>query len=301
VVNELLAPLDVAAMVLTLDALHPTKKTARLITDELNAHYLLIVKGNQPLAHQAAQELLSGTDIEFAHSSTTHDDRGHGRTEHRTLRTAPADDTLFPGARQVLRLRRDAGGLDGVRTRKEIVFGITSLPANLAGPEHLNHYAREHWCVENRLHWVRDVTFGEDNSQLRTGTAPRALASFRNLALNACRPPRARPRPSWQLAPSRRHRKDDVPIQTPPRGLQEHRNSPGRFPRSPETDRSAWCPALLRQHRQRLRRRPSPWPPHRRRNSASELTPATRRESRAAFRPISTRLEPATRLRSFTH
>jgi hypothetical protein len=41
--------------------------------------------------------------------------------------------------------------------------------------------------VENRLHWVRDVTFREDNSQLRTGTAPRALATFRNLALNACR------------------------------------------------------------------------------------------------------------------
>jgi hypothetical protein len=94
---------------------------------------------------------------------------------------------VFPGARQVFRLRRDVGGLDDVRTGKEIVFGMTSLPADLAGPDHLSHYAREHWCVENRLHWIRDVTFHEDNSQLRTGTAPRALASFRNLGINTFR------------------------------------------------------------------------------------------------------------------
>ena len=87
----------------------------------------------------------------------------------------------------VFRLRRDSGGSDGVWTSKEIVFGVTSLPADLAGPAHLNHYERQHWCVENRLHWIRDVTFNEDNSQLRTGAAPRALASFRNLAISTIR------------------------------------------------------------------------------------------------------------------
>jgi predicted transposase YbfD/YdcC len=187
VVGDLLAPLDVAGMVLTLDALHTTKKTARLITNTLHAHYILILKGNQPLTQHAAQALLAGTDAEFAQRTTIQDSRGHARTERRTLRTAPTDDTLFPGARQVFRLRRDTGGLDGVRTSKEIVFGVTSLPADLAGPEHLNYHERQHWTVENRLHWVRDVTFQEDNSQLRTATAPRALASFRNLAINTFR------------------------------------------------------------------------------------------------------------------
>lgn len=187
VVTELLKPLDVAGMLLSLDALHTTKKTARLITEQLEAHYLLILKGNQPLALQAAQRLLSGTDTEFADHMSINDDRGHGRTERRTLRTAPADDSLFPGARQVFRLRRDVGGLDGVRTSKEIIHGIVSLSADQASPHHLNHYARGHWVVENRLHWARDVTFHEDDSQLRTGTAPRALASFRNLGLNAFR------------------------------------------------------------------------------------------------------------------
>ncbi|MBA2707046.1 MAG: ISAs1 family transposase [Gemmatimonadaceae bacterium] len=187
VVADLLAPLDVAGMLLTLDALHTSKKTARLITGPLDAHYLLIFKGNQPLTYQAVQALLSGTDTEFADNMTVNDDRGHGRTERRTLRVAPCDDQLFPGARQVFRLRRDTGGLDGVRASKEVIHGIVSLEADLASPQHLNHYARGHWTVENRLHWTRDVTFREDNSQLRTGTAPRALASFRNLALNTFR------------------------------------------------------------------------------------------------------------------
>ncbi len=187
VIADLLAPLDVAGMMLTLDALHTTKKTARLITGPLNAHYTLILKGNQPLALQTAQRLLSGTDTEFIDSMDVADDRGHGRTEHRTLRVAPCDDTLFPGARQVFRLRRDTGGLDGVRTTKEIIHGIVSVGADQASPLHLNAYARGHWAVENRLHWTRDVTFHEDNSQLRTGSAPRVAASFRNLSLNTFR------------------------------------------------------------------------------------------------------------------
>ncbi|MGI5182525.1 ISAs1 family transposase [Dactylosporangium sp. CA-152071] len=187
VIPDLLAPLDVAGMLLTLDALHTTKQTARLITGPLNAHYLLILKGNQPLALQAAQALLSGTDTEFADRTSVTDDRGHGRTERRTLRVAPCHDTVFPGARQVFRLRRDTGGLDGVRTSKEIIHGIVSLDAEQATPAHLNHYARGHWTVEDRLHRTRDVTFHEDDSQLRTGTAPRAAATFRNLALNTFR------------------------------------------------------------------------------------------------------------------
>jgi predicted transposase YbfD/YdcC len=187
VIADLLTPLDVAGMMITLDALHTTKKAARLITGPLKAHYLLILKGNQPLAYRAAQALLTGTDTEFADSMSVEADRGHGRTERRTLRVAPCDDRLFPGARQVFRLRRDIGGLDGVRTSKEIVHGIVSVDADRAGPGHLNHYARGHWTVENCLHWTRDVTFHEDNSQLRTGAAPRAMASFRNLAINTFR------------------------------------------------------------------------------------------------------------------
>ena len=140
-----------------------------------------------PLALQAAQALLSGTDIEFADSMDVEVDRGHGRSEQRTIRVARCDDTLFPGARQVFRLRRDTGGLDGVRTSKQIVYGIASMTAKLSSPAHLNHYSRRHWTVENRLHYVRDVTFREDSSQVRTGNAPRTTATFRNLSINTIR------------------------------------------------------------------------------------------------------------------
>lgn len=176
-----------AGIVWTLDALHTSKKTARLITGPLRGHYILFLKANQPLALQAAQALLSGTDVEFADSMDVAVDRGHGRTERRTIRVAGCDDTLFPGARQVFRLRRDVGGLDGARTSKEIVYGIASMTAKLSPPAHLNYYSRRHWTVENRLHYVRDVTFREDASQVRTGNAPRTTATFRNLSINTIR------------------------------------------------------------------------------------------------------------------
>ena len=185
--RELLIGLQAPGMVWTLDALHTTKATARLITQELHGHYILIIKGNQPMARAAAAALLAGPDTDWVATTAVEDDRGHGRVERRTIRVAPADESLFPGGVQAFRLRRDTGGLDGVWTRKEIVYGITSLSPDLAGPAELNHYERRHWVVEDRLHWVRDVTFSEDKSQVRTGTAPRALAAFRNLTVSALR------------------------------------------------------------------------------------------------------------------
>jgi predicted transposase YbfD/YdcC len=186
-VEALLAPLDAAGMVITLDALHTTRATARLITDTCHAHYLLVLKGNQPLARATAARVLTGPDSDWERTSAVTDDRGHGRRERRSIRTAEVDESLFPGARQVFRLRRDVGELDGPWTSKEIIYGVTSLPAALAGPEHLNYYQRQHWTVENRLHWTRDVTFGEDFSQVRTGSTPRVTATLRNLTINTFR------------------------------------------------------------------------------------------------------------------
>jgi predicted transposase YbfD/YdcC len=185
--RALLAGLDVAKMVLTLDALHTTKTTARLITGQLDAHYVLVLKGNQPLARAAAQALLTGPDAAWTATTASQDDRGHGRRERRTIRTAPCDDTILPGAAQVFRLRREAGPLEGPWEHKEIVFGVTTLPADLAGPEHLAHYERSHWGAVEALHHIRDTTFHEDASRLRTGTAPRVLATFRNLAISTFR------------------------------------------------------------------------------------------------------------------
>jgi hypothetical protein len=148
------------------------------------------LKENQPGVLRAAQEaLMAGTDAAYAERgrNDTMTDRGHGRTETRTIWTAPAGQDVFPGAAQFFRIVRYRGDLEGRRLSKEVVFGITDMPADLAGPAHLNHYARYHWGVENREHYVRDVTFGEDANQARTGQLPHVLAAIRNLVIGVFR------------------------------------------------------------------------------------------------------------------
>lgn len=86
-----------------------------------------------------------------------------------------------------MRIRRDTGPTSGLWTSKEIAYGITSLPAALAGPRHLAVYARQHWGIENREHYVRDVTFREDAQRARTGHQPDAHAAIRNLVMGAFR------------------------------------------------------------------------------------------------------------------
>lgn len=94
--RQLLSGLPVSGMVLTLAALHTTKATARLITQELDAHYVLILKGNQPLVRAAAQRLLTGPDADWTATSAIDDDRGHGRTERRSIRTSPPTTACSP-------------------------------------------------------------------------------------------------------------------------------------------------------------------------------------------------------------
>lgn len=67
------------------------------------------------------------------------------------------------------------------------MYAITSLTAEQAPPAELARYIRGHWHVENKLHWVRDVTMGEDVSQIATGAGPRIMASIRNLAISLLR------------------------------------------------------------------------------------------------------------------
>jgi predicted transposase YbfD/YdcC len=88
----------------------------------------------------------------------------------------------FPGAVQVAQLRRTV--TRGGRKTVEVVYLITSSDAD---PATLAAWTRSHWEIENRLHWVRDVTYGEDNSLVRTGNAPRVMASLRSLAISVLR------------------------------------------------------------------------------------------------------------------
>lgn len=116
-------------------------------------------------------------------------DKGHGRIEMRKIQTSTElnDYLEFPYVSQVFKVERTTYRLDGELLRSEVAYGITSLNPEQADAKRLLSLNRGHWCIENRLHWVRDVTFDEDRSQIRVGQGPRVMATLRNLAISLFR------------------------------------------------------------------------------------------------------------------
>jgi predicted transposase YbfD/YdcC len=94
----------------------------------------------------------------------------------------------FSHAAQAIQIRRRRRRLDEPRHfTTETVYAITDLQAHQAKPWQLADWIRGHWSIENRTHWVRDVTYDEDRSQIRTGTGPQVMATIRNAAIGALR------------------------------------------------------------------------------------------------------------------
>ena len=178
--TRLLDRIDLTGVVVTANALHTTADHARYITDH-GAKYVFLVKGNRGYLHRNLLTL-PWADTE-PHTTC---DTGHGRHEHRTIRALPTPDTgvRFPHTTQIFQLHRHVTYTATGKTHTETVLGITNLTDP---PPQIAHYVRDHWGIENRLHWVRDVTYGEDTSRIRTGTAPRVMAGLRNLAISALR------------------------------------------------------------------------------------------------------------------
>jgi predicted transposase YbfD/YdcC len=121
----------------------PREIPCRLV-EQRGAHYLLTVKGNQPTLD---------------------------------------DGILFPHAAQATQVTRKIRKRNNRKWRTETVYAVTDLTAYQARPDQLATWLRGHWSIEDRLHWVRDVTFGEDLSQIRTGNGPQVMAKLRNLAI----------------------------------------------------------------------------------------------------------------------
>ena len=116
-------------------------------------------------------------------------EKGHGRLEIRRIWTSTALNPYlnFPYAGQVFRIERERTELKTDKTRRETAYGITALTPQQANPERLLHLNRHHWSIENRSHYVRDVTFDEDRSQVRTRNGPRVMATLRNFAISLLR------------------------------------------------------------------------------------------------------------------
>jgi len=178
--TELLGPLDLAGAVVTFDALHTVRANLDWLTSQKQAHYIAVVKHNQPLLHARIKAL----PWRQVPAGATARDTGHGRAETRTLKSAHVSRLNFPGARQAIKITRWRQDTATGKTTRETVYAITSLTSACATAQDLARLVREHWSIEAHHH-VRDVTFGEDAATSRTGSGPANLATLRAAVIAA--------------------------------------------------------------------------------------------------------------------
>ena len=180
-IRDLLGTMDLTEMIVTADALHTQTATASFITDH-GADFVFTVKKNQPTLHKQITAL-PWTQIPVGCTTT---DVGHGRRVTRTVKAIETPAWIgFPGARQVLQVRRTTTR-QGKRT-VEVAYLICSKTMCQAQPAVVAGWVQHHWGIENRLHWVRDVTFDEDRCRVRTGHGAELMATLRNLAISLLR------------------------------------------------------------------------------------------------------------------
>jgi hypothetical protein len=158
--------------------------------------YLLVVKQNQPTLLRDIQDLFFTADTTpnlLADTIRTGTEvrlyGGRLEEKERQLATSTAlhGYSQWPGLAQVLRIKRSVTNKRTGRTSCEVTYAATSLLPQRATPAQLLRAWREHWTIENKLHWVRDVTFDEDRQQLRRGRAHQVLAALRNTVIGLLR------------------------------------------------------------------------------------------------------------------
>lgn len=192
-VPQLLAGRDLSGIVITMDALLAQRGIAQQILDQ-HGHYLMIVKQNQSELYEAIEFLFEQppwVEQEKAQEYQVHHtyDKGHGRLETRTLESSSAlnEYLSWPGLGQVMCRQYKRVILKTGEVSTKTTYGITSLRPTEAGAAELEALWRGHWTIENRVHYVRDVTMGEDACQIHTGNAPQALAALRNGVISLLR------------------------------------------------------------------------------------------------------------------
>jgi len=187
-VPQLLEMLEVAGCIVTTDAMHCQVETAKKVIEN-DADYVFVVKDNQPRLLEAIQGLFDDPDemrwVDTDYDRTT--DGNHGRIETRQCWTTSDPEYLayiasladWPGLQSI-------GMIEAKRTTKEGTsvkrrYFISSLESNA---QQLLHAVRTYWGIENKLHWVLDLAFREDESRVRKGNGPQNFAVLRHIALN---------------------------------------------------------------------------------------------------------------------
>jgi predicted transposase YbfD/YdcC len=187
-VETVLRQLVLQGRVLTMDALLTQRHVAQTIVDA-EGDYVMIVKDNQPQLRADIALVFTLPPAGDRQETARTVDIGHGRIEQRNITTSEAlgGYSDWPGLAQVFELGRHVITQKTGKERAEVVYGVTSLPPKRATPERLLELVRGHWHIENKSHWVRDVTFDEDRSQVRCGNIPQVMAALRNTAIGLLR------------------------------------------------------------------------------------------------------------------
>ncbi len=185
VASELIDMVPLKGKVTTGDALYCQREYCRKVM-EAEGDYLIIVKANQPALYEDIELVFAlpvlGEEYKFTETWGCHGDRKEVR---RLWATNALNEYLdWPGVQQVCKIEREVEQKGKVS--RDLRYAITSLGEHV-GPEALLEFVRGHWRIENRLHYVRDVTMGEDASQVRKGSAPQVMAILRNVVLGILR------------------------------------------------------------------------------------------------------------------
>ena len=182
----LLVQLELEDKVETGDALYCQRGLSLQVLEQ-GGDYFWVLKDNQPGMRKAVSLLFAEPPWGESFAEATQEGRHGDRWERRRLWASTALNGYldWPALAQVCCVERTRWhkGKETV----ELSYAITSLPPERADAHRLLELWRGHWGTENRLHWVRDVVFGEDQSQVRTGSAPQVLAALRNLVIGMLR------------------------------------------------------------------------------------------------------------------
>ena len=204
---ELLKAFDVTGLVITTDALLTQRKFCQEILDRQVSDYCLAVKANQRQLYEDIRDLFEPLDetdspkvnqrrFENLHAEAgahlqtytdTEDTKGRIATRTLTASTLLTEHTNWPGLQQVYQYTTHQKCKKTGQVKCHVQYGITSLTPARASAADLLKLRREHWTIENKLHWVRDAVFQEDASSVRTGVIPQVMAAMRNAAISVLR------------------------------------------------------------------------------------------------------------------
>ena len=201
--------LNLCGKIVTADAMLAQRELAAEIVQR-GGDYVWVIKDNQPETVKALETLFAPETCVPGFSPASHDDfktavtveKGHGRLEQRTITVSSNLQGYldWPGVSQVFKLERRFVRLRDGKVTQQLRYGLTSLSAGEASPARLMELVREHWQIENALHYRRDDTLKEDRCCLRIGHAPQAMAILNNLVLGLLH------RKGWRnAAEARRH------------------------------------------------------------------------------------------------